>query len=78
MNFVSIEKQALTLPVQERARLAQRLLEGLDALAEPEAAQLWRDVAIRRAEEIDSGMVRMVSAEELENRVQALLSPREI
>lgn len=73
MSFVTIEKEALGLPLQERAKLAQRLLESLDEVAESEAEQLWLDVAARRAEEIDRGAVKMVSAEELESRVQTLL-----
>jgi putative addiction module component (TIGR02574 family) len=73
MRFGTLEKQALALPMRERAKLAQRLLESLDNVSEAEAEQLWLDVAVRRAEEIDRGAVQLVSAEELESRVQALL-----
>lgn len=73
MNFVLIEQQALELSLQERAKLAQRLLESLDEVSASEAEQLWLDAADRRAEEIDQGTVRLVTAEELESRVQALL-----
>ncbi len=73
MRFGTLEKQALALPMRERAKLAQRLLESLDNVSEAEAEQLWLDVAERRAEEIDRGAVQLVSAEELESRVQALL-----
>jgi putative addiction module component (TIGR02574 family) len=73
MSFVTIEKEAVQLSMQERAKLAQRLLESLDEVSEAEAEQLWLDVAVRRAEEIDRGTVQLISAEELEMRVQALL-----
>ena len=73
MNFGTLEKEALDLPMQERAKLAQRLLESLDEVSESEAEQLWLDVASRRAEEIDQGKVKLVTAQELEARVQALL-----
>ena len=73
MSFLAIEKEALELPIQERAKLAQRLLESLDDVSAAEAEQLWLDVAARRAEEIDQDIVQLVSAEELESRVQALL-----
>jgi putative addiction module component (TIGR02574 family) len=73
MSFLTIEKEALDLPIQERAKLAQRLLESLDAISEAETEQLWLDVATRRAEEIDQGKVQLVSSEELERRVQALV-----
>jgi putative addiction module component (TIGR02574 family) len=73
MSFVTIEKEALELPTQERAKLAQRLLESLDEVPEAEADQLWMDVAVQRAEEIDSGAVQLVSAEDFEAQVQTLL-----
>jgi putative addiction module component (TIGR02574 family) len=73
MNATTIEKEALALPVQDRAKLAQRLLESLDNLSEQEAETLWLDAAERRACEIDEGLVQLVTPEELEQRVQARL-----
>ncbi|MEW6169722.1 MAG: addiction module protein [Pseudomonadota bacterium] len=73
MSFAALEKQALELPIEERAKLAQRLLESLDEVSEAEAEQLWLDVAARRAEEINRDAVRLVTAAELESRVQSLL-----
>lgn len=73
MDINAIEKQALHLPIGDRARLAQRLLESLDKLSEADAEQLWVEAAQRRAAEIDRGEVSLVSAEELEQRVQARL-----
>ena len=67
-----IEKAVLHLPLQERAHLAQKLLESLDQLPEAEARQLWLVEAQRRADEIDQGKIQLVSGEELENQVQAL------
>lgn len=73
MNFGALEKESLDLPMQEGAKLAQRLLKSLDDVSDSEAEQLWLDVAIRRAEEIDQGKVKLVTAQELEAQVQALL-----
>lgn len=73
MNVSSIEEKALALPVQERARLIERLLESLDTLPEQEAEALWLEAAERRAREIDEGKVQLVTPEELERRVQARL-----
>jgi putative addiction module component (TIGR02574 family) len=73
MNATTIEKEALALPVQDRAKLAQRLLASLDNLSEQEAETLWLDAAERRAREIDEGLVQLVTPEELEQRVQARL-----
>ena len=71
MNARLVEKEALQLPVEKRASLAQRLLESLDHLSEAEAEKLWLKEAARRAREIDEGNVRLVSLEELEQRMRA-------
>jgi len=71
MNASTIEAEALALPISERAKLIERLLESLDTLPEQEAEALWLDAAQRRAREIDEGKVQLVTSEELERRVQA-------
>ena len=73
MNAITIEEEALALPLQERAKLVERLLESLDDLPEQEAEALWLDVAEHRAREIDEGLVQLVTPDELERRVQARL-----
>ena len=73
MNAATIEEEALALPLQERAKLAERLLESLDDLPEQETEALWLDVAQRRAQEIDEGQVQLVTPDELERRIQARL-----
>jgi putative addiction module component (TIGR02574 family) len=71
MNASTIQEEALALPLPERAKLIERLLESLDTLPETEAETLWLDVAERRAREIDEGKVQLVTPEELERRIQA-------
>ena len=73
MNIQAIEQEILHLPIEDRARLAEKLLSSLDALSEPEIEKLWLVEAQRRAVEIDTGTVQMVSAEEVERRIQAIL-----
>ncbi len=73
MNATTIEEEALALPLQERAKLVERLLESLDDLPEWEAEALWLDVAEHRAREIDEGQVQLVTPDELERRVQTRL-----
>ena len=43
MKAETIRRGALSLPVQERAELAERLLPSLDALSEAEIEQLWAE-----------------------------------
>ena len=73
MNAETIRREALWLTVQERAELAEQLLSSLDALSETEIAQLWLQEAARRAEELDQGLAKRVSADEVRRQAQALL-----
>lgn len=73
MNTDTIEDTALHLPLQQRAELAHKLLLSLEEQSEAEIADAWRVEAMRRAEEIDSGQVETISAEEAGAAVRALL-----
>lgn len=73
MKPAAIEEEALHLPIEDRAKLAQRLLESLDDLSDQDAERIWLVEAERRAREIDEGKVQLVSSEELELRVRAHL-----
>ena len=73
MNIQAIEQEVLDLPIEDRARLAEKLLSSLDDLSEQEIEKLWLVEAQRRAVEIDNGTVQLVSAEEMERRIQAIL-----
>jgi len=71
MNARILEQEALGLPPDKRAKLAQRLLQSLDELSEAEAEKLWLEEALQRAREIDAGKVSLVKPQELERRVRA-------
>jgi hypothetical protein len=73
MDFDTLEKQALGLSVQDRARLVHDLLESLDKLTPAEAQSLWLDEAERRAIQIDRGEVSLVSSESVALEARAIL-----
>ena len=73
MNSLTLEQTLLGLPKTERAHLLHLLLDSLDAASESETQEAWLGEASRRAAEIDSGQVTLVSGEQLEREVQALL-----
>lgn len=73
MNYFALEQTLLALPKTEREHLLQLLLESLDTPSENEVQEAWFVEASRRATEIDSGKVTLVSGEQLEKEVQALL-----
>ena len=73
MNASTLEQTLLDLPKTERAHLMHLLLDSLDIPSESDTQEAWLAEASRRAAEIDSGQVTLVSSEQLEREVQALL-----
>ena len=51
---------ALSLPDSERAELAARLIESLDAEVDEDVNAAWDDEIKRRIQELDSGVVTTV------------------
>jgi len=61
----SIMKEALQLPREARALLAEKLLESLD-LDEPfEISEEWRREIARRCREIDEGEVELIPGDQV-------------
>lgn len=73
MNIETIRHEALSLPPQERAQLAEQLLSSLDVLTETEIEQLWFQEAARRADEMDKGLVQRIPADVVYQEALALL-----
>ncbi len=73
MRLKQIELEALHLPENERAELAQKLLLSLDSPSEDEISDDWLLEASRRAKDLDSGLVQPISAEDVRLKAQALL-----
>lgn len=71
MNQRELEAAALALPSHERARLAEVLIASLDE--EDGIARAWADEAERRYEELRTGAVEAVPAEEVLARIRSRL-----
>jgi hypothetical protein len=71
MSVDKIKTEALRLSPEARAYLARELLFSLDTMNEAEIEKLWIDEAIRRDEELDSGIVRAYPADEVLARARA-------
>ncbi|HSU14052.1 addiction module protein [Longimicrobium sp.] len=69
MTADDIESQALKLPRHERAHLAEVLIASLDE--EDEVSRAWADEADRRFEELRSGAVKGIPAEQVFARIRA-------
>jgi putative addiction module component (TIGR02574 family) len=65
--------EVLSLPVEERVRIAHSLLESLN-VPNPAIDKKWAAVAKRRLEELRSGKVKPISGDEVFDRVQKRFS----
>jgi putative addiction module component (TIGR02574 family) len=73
MDTTTIEREALHLPVSERAKLAHKLLLSFEDMSESEIETAWLDEAERRTREIDQGLVRLIASEEVSRKARNLL-----
>lgn len=66
-SLPEIEKDALQLPAEDRARLAVRLLSSLEGTTESpeEIEKLWIAEAERRFQELRDGVVQGIPAQEV-------------
>lgn len=68
-----IAEVALALPSDARALLADRLVESLDPLTDPDVRDAWVEEALRRLDEVRSGKVTTIPADKVLARVRKLL-----
>jgi putative addiction module component (TIGR02574 family) len=66
-------EEVLSLPVDERARIANTLLESLN-VPDPAIDKKWAEVAKRRLEELRSGKVKPISGDEVFDKVHKRFS----
>jgi len=68
-----LAKQAMTLPTEPRARLADLLVESLDAEELGQIDQMWAAEAKRRRDEVRAGRVEAIPGEEALRKVRDAL-----
>ncbi|MCK9620286.1 MAG: addiction module protein [Methylobacter sp.] len=73
MNLSQLESEIFSLPIQDRALLAKRLLLSLEEISESEFDSLWGDASAHRAAEFDAGRVQAIPGEEVAKKVRALI-----
>lgn len=76
MSVEKLRKEALALPLDERAALARDLLVSLDEPADPNAEEAWAEEIGRRAEAVANGTATLVDWDEAEKRITARLKAR--
>ena len=65
--------EAMQLPVESRAFLADRLVESLASAELDDIQQLWTAEAIRRRDEVRSGKVQSIPGEQVLDEVRRLV-----
>jgi putative addiction module component (TIGR02574 family) len=72
-HFDDVVAGAMKLPLRDRVRLAQHLVSTLDDEVETDVEALWFAEAERRLEELRSGKVEGITAEEAFKRAREAL-----
>ncbi|MBT9148811.1 MAG: addiction module protein [Dehalococcoidia bacterium] len=65
VDLKEFERQALQLPVKERAALAEHLIASLDTPEDAECERLWVEEAESRYQEYKSGRISSRPAEDV-------------
>ena len=73
LTVEQIVAEALGLPSEARALLADRLVESLDPAEDGHVRQLWMEEALRRRDEVRSGRVQTIPAEQAFAQVRRAL-----
>ncbi len=73
MTIDQLAAEALALPSEERALLADRLVESLDAADANRLDQLWTAEAKRRRNDVRKGSVETIPGDEALTRVRRSL-----
>jgi putative addiction module component (TIGR02574 family) len=73
-SIEQLESEAMNLSLEERARLANKLLLSLDAPSEEENLALWVAEAEKRLQELREGRAKEIPSDETFRRARAAIS----
>lgn len=66
-------QKALALPENERAELAGNLIASLDSTVDQDVDTAWQQEVVRRLYDVQSGTVKTISWEEVQQKGRTLL-----
>ncbi len=72
LTIEQIAEEALALPSEARALLADRLVESLDPLEDGYIRQLWVAEARTRRDDVRNGLVKTIPGQEVLDRVRKI------
>ena len=73
-NIHALEREAMQLSLEDRARLAQKPILSLDAPPDEENLRLWGAEAERRLRELRSGNAKEIPARDVFRRARTALA----
>lgn len=73
-TFNSVLEQALQLPVDERSRIASRLIESVDEADDVEMSPAWQAEIESRMESIRRGTAKLIPHDEVMTEVRRKLT----
>jgi putative addiction module component (TIGR02574 family) len=73
LTLDQITEEAMKLPADSKALLADKLVESLESEDPDEIQRLWSAEAIRRRDEVRSGQVQPIPGEEVLEEVRRLM-----
>ena len=73
LTLAQITEEAIKLPPESRALLADKLVQSLESENPDEIQRLWSAEAIRRRDEIRSGQVKPIPGEQVIEEVRRLV-----
>ena len=72
-SIEELSARAKTMSAEDRARLVEELLDSLQGVSDTEAENAWDREIERRVAEIESGAVKLISAEEVHAEARRLI-----
>ena len=73
-SLSKLRAELLSLPEEERAKLALELLSSLDGPQDTDVTEAWDEEILRRLAEIDTGAVELIDRDEFTRRVRERMS----
>ena len=72
LTVEQIAEEALSLPSEARALLADRLADSLDPLEEGYTRTLWVNESLRRRDDVRNGQVQTIPGDEALSRIRQM------
>jgi putative addiction module component (TIGR02574 family) len=73
LTIEPLAEEAMCLPTESRALLAEKIVESLDFAQPDESQQVWAAEAIRRRDEVRSGRVKPIPGDEVPAEVRRIV-----